>query len=174
MQIVASLSLCQLICRDNYKYEVTSPNGTQGSHEQLQLEVQSSKISCWCKSCAYKQKVTDIWGRNLQKIFCGRIWQLIIEDPKGPFAQYQLSAAKEEALRWKFCQSRQVTHINLFVVFSGVFESGYVQFETKIYIEIYKDSLTNWRQLNFIQCCRFFLIAMPFLFIVFNVIYWLR
>ena len=72
MQIIASLSLCQLICRDNYKYEVTSPNGTQGSHEQLQLEVKSSKISCWCNSYAYNQKVTDIWGRNLQKIFCGR------------------------------------------------------------------------------------------------------
>jgi len=28
----------KLICRDNYKYEVTSPNGTQGSHEQLRLE----------------------------------------------------------------------------------------------------------------------------------------
>jgi len=33
----------KLICRDNYKYEVTSPNGAQGSHEQLQLEEPKKK-----------------------------------------------------------------------------------------------------------------------------------
>ena len=55
-----------------------------------------------------------------KKIFCGRTWQLIIEDPKVQFPRYQLSAAEEEALRWKFCQSRQVTHFNMFVVFSGI------------------------------------------------------
>merc|ERR1719192_302931 len=33
----------KLICRDNYKYEVTSPNGTQGSHERLQLEEPKKK-----------------------------------------------------------------------------------------------------------------------------------
>ena len=67
MQIIASLSLCQLICRDNYKYEVTSPNGTQESHEQLQLEVKPSKISCWYNTSCLQVKVTNIWGRNLQK-----------------------------------------------------------------------------------------------------------
>ena len=41
LENVTCLKMCifQLICRDNYKYEVTSPNGAQGSHEQLQLEV---------------------------------------------------------------------------------------------------------------------------------------
>ena len=72
MQIIASLSLCQLICRDNYKYEVTSPNGTQGSHEQLQLEVKPSRYHARAIHHAYKQKVTDIWGRNLRTIFYGR------------------------------------------------------------------------------------------------------
>lgn len=67
MQIIASLSLCQLICRDNYKYEVTSPNGTQGSHEQLQLEVKPSKISCWCNISCLQAKSNYYLGKEFAK-----------------------------------------------------------------------------------------------------------
>ena len=67
MQIIASLSLCQLICRDNYKYEVTSPNGTQGSHEQLQLEVKPSKISCWCNTSCLQAKSNYYLGKEFAK-----------------------------------------------------------------------------------------------------------
>ena len=67
MQIIASLSLCQLICRDNYKYEVTSPNGTQGSHEQLQLEVKPSEISCLCNTSCLQAKSNYYLGKEFAK-----------------------------------------------------------------------------------------------------------
>ena len=66
---VTSLKKCilQLICRDNYKYEVTSPNGAQGSHEQLQLEVSQHFDCIWGNKSSFEYNLF-IGGLLLPKV----------------------------------------------------------------------------------------------------------